>query len=973
MLKKMKQIIILFFLFSLSKAKATDSSIVTTRFSPLPVQVFGLKEFLLDLNGNWSFNPEPAPGFEKSANADASWKKIEVPGEWAMQGFKVEKNRWAGYIREVNIPADWKGRLLKLRFHAVYSHCEVYVNGKKAGEHLGGFTAFELDITTLASPGKKAIIALRVKNESVANGTSNASRYAVHPLGGISRKVQLIALPAVNIAQFHATTTFDRQYKNAVLKTEVTLSNESKTVCNNATLHFELQNKKGVKLFAKKIAWSKAIAPGNTDKEVIEFAVDAPEKWDPEHPDLYTLKLTVLANDQSEEVVRRIGFRQIEVRGSQVFVNNMPVKLRGACHHEVMPLRGRSVYGNTWAEDVRLFREANHNYLRTSHYPPAEELVAACDSMGMFLEIEAPFCWAHETIVDSQDSVSILQRQTLDMVSFFQSAPSVLMWSIGNESNKYKEYFSATAAMVKKLDPSRPRIFSQWGPDADNGELEITNHHYPGPTGPSKYSGIKRPIVFDEYVHINAYNRFELVTDPGIRDAWGIGFNAMWENMYKTPSILGGAIWAGIDDSFFMPDSTVVGYGTWGIIDGWRRPKPEYWNTKKIYSPVKIKQMGNWNSDTIGLEIENRHLFSNLNECAMLWRAGKLNGTLKAEAAAGTIWRGALKTNGTVNAGDTLFVDVYDPRRVLIDQYAFTLLPQIQEAEIKKQKTEGSIVYKTSDNIITASMQNMEVKLDKASGALSIHNKKNVTLMNGMANLMVLPLNGEGRGIQMTGTSQKFEPYTQTAANRVVKSIWFETTPGAFVIKVEEEYEEAGGYIMYTFTGDGNIKAAYRYVLNKNVNPRQWGLVFTLTNEFNTLQWKRKGLWNYYPEDEVGRLSGTATAMSTSPVSGAAGPGQKPNNTWAQDRNELGTNDFRSTKMYITEAQLSDGKNKIKILSDGTQHIRAWKEKGYTKMLVAGYSNLGAEGFFRDHAALLDKPLKSGDVIEGIAELQIVF
>ncbi|NNU34831.1 hypothetical protein HK413_13600 [Mucilaginibacter sp. S1162] len=139
--------------------------------------------------------------------------------------------------------------------------------------------------------------------------------------------------------------------------------------------------------------------------------------------------------------------------------------------------------------------------------------------LGMFPEVEAPFCWAERGLVPPEYYQQVLVNQTLDMVEFFKSHASVLIWSMGNESKKFAEYFKHTADLVKLADPSRPRNFSQYEPMGDNGELEIGNHHYPGPEGPEKYKNAARPIIFDEYCHLNAYNRYELVTDPGLRDA----------------------------------------------------------------------------------------------------------------------------------------------------------------------------------------------------------------------------------------------------------------------------------------------------------------------------------------------------------------------------------------------------------------------------------------------------------------------
>ncbi|MDE6180578.1 MAG: glycoside hydrolase family 2, partial [Phocaeicola sp.] len=181
---------------------------IVPRLSPLPDAIEGQK---ISLNGEWYFHSSPGNGFNGDGNVN-HWKTIQVPGEWVMQGFEVEKGEAAGYVREFTLPASWKGQRVKLRCNAVYSDCKVFVNGKKAGSHLGGFTAFELDVTHLVTYGGTNRIALSVVSESIADATSNASFYAVHPLGGITRDIYLFALPEVNLSMFHVATSFDSTY-----------------------------------------------------------------------------------------------------------------------------------------------------------------------------------------------------------------------------------------------------------------------------------------------------------------------------------------------------------------------------------------------------------------------------------------------------------------------------------------------------------------------------------------------------------------------------------------------------------------------------------------------------------------------------------------------------------------------------------------------------------------------------------------
>jgi len=919
------------------------------------------------LDGTWKFSAD--------INAQPADKNIQVPGEWVMQGFEVKKSVFAGYQRTFEVPANWKSKRIKLRFDAVYSDAEIWVNGKKTASHLGGFTPFEIDINNVVKWGGSNELLVKVKSESKADSLASASTYAVHPLGGISRKVYLMALAPVNFAYADVKTILDKNYENAKLSTDVIIANEQDVKTNNLSLKASLFKADGTTLVTEKtITIDKAIAKGEYLQQNISFDVAKPAKWDTEHPNLYVVKLSIIQDGKTEDVITKsIGFRQIEVRGNRVFVNNMPIKLRGICHHETMPLRGRSVGENMWEKDVELFREGNVNYFRTSHYPPAEELIDACNRLGMFLEVEAPFCWAENTAVPAGTEIyqTLMVDQTVDMVNYFRSNPSVLIWSMGNESGKYKEYFKETAKLIKAFDPTRPRNFSQYGPDADDGDLEITNHHYPGPTGPQTYRNYKRPIVFDEYVHLNAYNRLELVTDPGVRDAWGIGFESMWENMYRTDAVLGGAIWAGIDDTFFLPNGKTVGYGTWGPLDGWRRPKPEYWHMKKIYSPVKIKLAANWNNGKIAIELENRLLFSNLNECKITWSLAGESGLITAD----------LKRNGktTANvavpkkpaAADKMNVKVYDPRGVLIDIYEFAVVPTITDLTSAQKTVSEQWSYSQSANTLTAKNGSVKVQFNLTSGDVEQVSQNGKTVWNTGARLMVLPLTGEGRGTQMTGDSQQFDPFTSVCKNRIVKDIKLLKAKNSFTLSVTDAYSEASGSTNYIFSANGTVKIDYKYTIHKEVNPRQWGLVFGLPERFQELDWNRNAQWDYYPADHIGRPVGKARLNSVNEISGPAGPNKLPATPWSLDRNDLGTNDFRSTKMYINKAALSNGTSSFKITANGQQHVRAWKETAGIKALVAGYSNMGAERFFRGHAEKMDRPLKVGDVIQDSVILQL--
>ena len=902
------------------------------RLSPLPRQI---EKERVSLAGTWQFNGKD---------------RIEVPGEWVMQGFEMEKGKEAIYERSFRIPSSWKGQRVKLRCNGIYSKSRIAINGREVGSHLGGFTAFELDVTEAVAFGKENRIKVGVTSESVADSTSSGTAYAVHPLGGITRDIYLFALPTTNLASFHVQTLLDTLYTDATLKAEVEIAEETEATGSPLSLRFQLKDAAGKTVFEKR---EKAVA----GKGTYSFAVENPAKWTSETPVLYTLSCSLeKGGKELYTTVRKVGFRQIEVRGNQVFVNNRPIKLRGVCRHEVMPLRGRSLAGNIWEEDVKLFQEGNVNYIRTSHYPPDEALLEACDKLGMFVEVEAPFCWAHQTEVQADDS-AIFVTQHIEMLNQYRSHPSILMWSMGNESLKFKECFSRAAEIVKEMDPTRPRIFSQWGPEADDEMLEITNHHYPGPKGPEKYRNAKRPVVFDEYCHNNAYNRLELSADPGLRSKWGELLDAMWDAMYHSQGVLGGAIWAGIDDTFFLPGGRAVGYGTWGVIDGWRREKPEYWGMKKAYSPVRIALKGNMDKEgRLAFDVENRHNFLDISACRIIWKAGDKQGTISGwNLPARTDSILSLQLPESVRKSTFLDVEVYAPQGYLMDAYHFQILPTAVMKEVVRY---GELSLKEDGSGITVSSLSGDYRIDLRNG-----------LLEGLRpNLVLLPLNGEGRGIQMLGGGQNFDPYTPMCANWIAKSFETRQSEDCIEVCVSGEYEEAEGTLTYCFLNTGKVEIAYDFVLKEAISPRQVGIALALPADFTHLSWERKGYWSVYPKDHIAALEGSAEFMNPDlPVCGLAGPDQQPSVSWALDQTEYGSNNFRSTKENIYTAVLSSpqsGKS-LKVESDGTQHVRCWKAADGFRLLVADYNNAGSDQFLVSHAEVDYRPLRRGDRVQG--------
>ncbi len=921
--------------------------------APVPSEVKNVKIPVISLNGIWKFNPQ-----SKDMNLA---KSIEVPGEWVMQGFQVEKEKAATYWKSFTIPADWKGNLIRLRFDGVSSHGEIKVNGKTVGSHEGSFVAFEFDVTDAIKPGENLLEA-EVQSETISDKLACTSQYAAHTVGGILRKVTLYTLPQTYLADFAWNVKFDAQYRDATLNINCKVQSNG----NPATLSFALQDTQGNPVKLEKNNFELPASEGIADLNC-QLSVKSPEKWDSEHPNLYTLTTSLIADGKVLQVNKqKIGFRQIELRGNQFFVNNYPVKLRGVNRHEVHPLRGRSLTPELCRKDVEIFRAGNCNYLRTSHYPPSEEFLQACDELGMLVESESSLCWIQHHAspiwltwnwLDTRYLPHMVRANYENILSGRQH-PCIILWSLGNES-RWSPLWERVNTEAKQLDPSRPTAFHDqcWTSFNNAGsKADVANYHYPGLNGPRECEKDKtRPTLFGEYMHVQCYARRELETDPSVRsDAYANTLKQMVDSVYQYPASLGGAIWSGIDDIFHLSEDKICGYGPWGPIDGWRRPKPEYIGMKKSYSPVIISNLKSAKIENkkLKLEIENRFNFTNLNEIKITAQIGKE--IVKVKTAIAPLSKGSVTIDlPNAKSSDQVLITFTDPRGFVCEQ---ELIKPNAVPVANKTNPAVYLSLKEDQNRLTINSGTNLFTINKTTGLLEAFAKNGEKVFDNGGQFMLIPYNPDDGGsphVAGNNYTQDIKPLDyQPDGNFKTESVIAEKQANGSlrVTRKGGVADKFAGQTSYNFNTDGSVTFSYCFETLTNYTKenliRQFGLLFTLPATYNELEWERTGLWTVYPDYDINRLTGKAKANPRQ-LKYVEAAREIPSGEWKDAANKLGTNDFKSTKDNILSASLKNGKgNRVEIKSSGTQSARAWVDGNKIRFLVAGINGPGSCSFF---------------------------
>ena len=861
----------------------------------LPQNVENVSQTAISLDGTWDFN----------YSGQDKWNRINVPGEAAMQGYAIRHDQPFLYRKRVKIPADYAGKRIILRFDGTYVKARLSINGTFVREHFGGFTRWETDVTSLVTPGKNNEILLELTDR--LDDVSYASGYAHHPIGGILRSVTLFALPQSHLYDASIETLFDSLYHDARLDFSCHY-----TGTQNAGLILRLTDPSGHKVQQKQFTL-------NTGHNTFSLPVAAPQKWDAEHPRLYTLQATLSENGRQTACwTRRIGFREVKIMGDRMMVNGKPVKLRGACRHDIHPTLGRTTTPALDSLDALLFKRANMNFVRTSHYPPSEAFLDYCDRYGIYVECETAACFVNTyrqknyAPGNSQSDTAFAGRyldQLREMVKAFRSHPSILFWSVGNES-AYGSNFQLCHDWLKAADRTRPVVFSYPG-SVEQGKkmFDILSMHYPPVDGNLSqwnmttrgFQGHGIPAIFDEWAHPACYTFATLQTDPNIREFWGQSLDMMWNNLFKAPGGLGGAIWGYVDETFALPEpkrgtafwkefartskpreyqGNCVGYGEWGIVDVWRRPKPEFWSTKKAYSPVRLDAghcIDYQSGQRILMTVHNRFDHTRLDEIKATCTYKEKTMTLSLPPVEPHA-KGILEIPAQDwQEGEPLFIEFRTAHGELIDAYR-PVLGQ-EKTYFPDPLAVGRLNVERSDSMILINGNGFKVTFDPSTGLIAgaeAHGKKLIE-KGPFLNLYINLNHLSGAEVRKTANH-----ITTSPAEWKSESFSYRPDKDGVSVLTQGRYGNIRADFRIRITARGELLVDYCTEGAPNGYLRETGIAFTLPADMERLTWHRNGYWNYYPEGEMSGNKGETPLYESE----QAAYGQRPRQPWQADTHE---------------------------------------------------------------------------------------
>jgi beta-galactosidase len=600
----------------------------------------GGSPWFLSLNGTWKFQWSPNPAARPSdfylPEYDvATWDEIPVPANWQLHGYGYpiytniryawgepdpprvphDFNPVGSYRRSFTVPEDWDGRQVLIHFAGVDSAFYLWINGEQVGYSQGSRTPAEFNITSYLQPGENQVAA-EVYRYSDGSYLECQDFWRI---SGIFREVYLYSVAELDIRDFQVHTILDDSYQDAELKIDTRVRSFS-PVPRSFELEAQLLDDHDQPVHEALV--SAATVEGNQELAVeLATMIESPRKWSAEHPELYTLLLTLKDTEGAviEVVSCKVGFRKVEIKDGQLLINGVPVLIKGTNRHEHDPDTGHVVSTESMVRDILLMKRHNLNAVRTSHYPNVPEWYDLCDRYGLYLIDEANI-ESHgigydpdKTLGNRPEWQEAHLDRTIRMVERDKNHPSVIIWSLGNEGGD-GVCFEATSAWIHQRDPSRPVHYerAEMRPHTD-----IYCPMYASVEEISEYAKkhSDRPLILCEYSHAMGNSNGNL--------------KEYWKAIHQHRQLQGGFIWDWVDQGLRKPvpdrpGETYFGYGgdfepegvyhddnflMNGLVSADRVPHPGLIELKKVYEYIDVTAI---DLEQGRVAIENQYDFSNL-------------------------------------------------------------------------------------------------------------------------------------------------------------------------------------------------------------------------------------------------------------------------------------------------------------------------------------------------------------------------
>lgn len=862
------------------------------------------------LNGAWKFryfeNPASIPSNIHRDKTTTGWDDILVPGNWQLQGagkydppvftniiypfepnppFVPEDYNPTGvYKRSFEIPAEWNDHQIFIHFAGVQSAMYLWVNGEKVGYHEDGMLPSEFNITDYVKRGSNEMT-VQVFNWSVGSYLEDQDYWR---LSGIYRDVYLFATPNVRMRDFSVYPVLDEEYRNAELYVEVDIENLNRRSSEKYIVQTTLKNGSGETIGVQK-SEPFTVLNGKEESVMLVTSVKNPLKWTAETPNLYKvgIELQTSSGETVQAFVMNTGFRKIEIKQGLFLVNGQPVKIKGVNRHEFDMYNGRTITGKSMIEDIVLMKQHNINAVRTSHYPNLPEWYTLCDEYGLYVmdeaNVESHGLWRDGYHVGERDEweKAIVERN-VNMVQRDKNHPSIVFWSMGNESGWGKNFDAAYKAM-KTADPQkRPVHYESKNPAYApvNSRYDLISDMY---SSMSKLSYLfnddtLRPVIICEYAHTMGN---------------GLGnFRKYWNLYNEYERFQGGFTWDWVDQGLRSKDESgreywnIINYidganTNDGLINPDRIPQPEIHEMKKVYQYFNVKDI---DVNTGIISISNSNYFIDASDVYMKWEIIE-NGK---PIANGTIDRLTIAPQESQLMEIEFDRNIIQPGNEYFMNFSFHNKEKTLWAdagfEVAKEQLDFGLnhfvkeridylalpVIRVSDrkDVLVLSGETFSFTFDKNMGGLSrlVYNNSEVISDPLLPYLWRVPTDNDEGGRQRSFADRWRRAGLDKMDIRPESISFDKVNDGRVIVYVKNKISTTKEDITYegeyTVLGDGRILVENRLLVPESIPPlARVGLRTALPNNFDEIEWYGRGPYESYEDRKesafVGIYSGT--------------------------------------------------------------------------------------------------------------------